>query len=117
MPGQPDSRSLPGHPSLRYLKLEAKRRVAAGEFPSLHEAQVAIAREHGLPSWAALKRQIDENPDSPALGQLRWVISRFAGADQPDWTAPAADELNEHFDDRFLAALPPPVLILSLIHI
>ena len=44
MPG--GSRSLPGRPSLRYLKLEAKRRVAAGEFPSLHEAQVAIAREH-----------------------------------------------------------------------
>jgi CubicO group peptidase (beta-lactamase class C family) len=111
MPGQPDSRSLPGHPSLRYLKLEAKRRVAAGEFPSLHEAQVAIAREHGLPSWAALKQQIGEDQDSHALDQLRWVISRFAGADQPDWTAPAADELNEHFDDRFLAALPPPVLI------
>jgi CubicO group peptidase (beta-lactamase class C family) len=111
MPGRPNSRSLPGRPSLRYLKLEAKRRVAVGEFPSLHEAQVAIAREHGLPSWAALKRQIGENPDSPALGQLRWVISRFAGAGQPGWTAPAADELNEHFDDRFLAALPPPALI------
>jgi CubicO group peptidase (beta-lactamase class C family) len=111
MPGQPHSRSLPGRPSLRYLKLEAKRRVAAGEFPSLHEAQVAIAREHGLPSWAALKRQIGEDPDTHALDQLRWVISRFAGAGQPGWTAPAADELNEHFDDRFLSALPPPVLI------
>src|SRR6516165_1816525 len=111
MPGPANSRSLPGRPNLRHLKLEAKRRVAAGEFPSLHEAQVAIAREHGLPSWAALKQQIGEDQDSHALDQLRWVISRFAGADQPDWTAPAADELNEHFDDRFLAALPPPVLI------
>ena len=32
MPG--GSRSLPGRPSLRHLKLEAKRRVATGEFPS-----------------------------------------------------------------------------------
>ena len=111
MPGQPHSRSLPGRPNLRYLKLEAKRRIAAGEFPSLHEAQVAIAREHGLPSWAALKRQIGEDQDSHALSQLRWVISRFAGAGEPGWTAPAADELNEHFDDRFLSALPPPALI------
>jgi CubicO group peptidase (beta-lactamase class C family) len=111
MPGQPHSRSLPGRPSLRYLKLEAKRRIAAGEFPSLHEAQVAIAREHGLPSWAALKRQIGEDQDSHALSQLRWVISRFAGAGEPGWTAPAADELNEHFDDRFLSALPPSALI------
>jgi CubicO group peptidase (beta-lactamase class C family) len=111
MPGQPHSRSLPGRPSLRYLKLEAKRREAVGEFPSLHEAQVAIAREHGLPSWAALKQQIGEDQDGHALSQLRWVISRFAGAGEPGWTAPAADELNEHFDDRFLSALPPPVLI------
>jgi CubicO group peptidase (beta-lactamase class C family) len=111
MPGQPHSRSLPGRPSLRYLKLEAKRRIAAGEFPSLHEAQVAIAREHGLPSWAALKRQIGEDQDSHALSQLRWVIARFAGAGEPGWTAPAADELNEHFDDRFLSALPPSALI------
>ena len=88
MPGPANSRSLPGRPNLRHLKLEAKRRVAAGEFPALHEAQVAIAREHGLPSWAALKRQISENQDSHALDQLRWVISRFAGSDEPGWTAP-----------------------------
>jgi hypothetical protein len=54
MSGEP--RSLPSRPSLRYLKLEARRRLAAGEFAALHEAQLAIAREHGLPSWAALKQ-------------------------------------------------------------
>ena len=42
------SRSLPAQPSLRYLRLEAKRRLAAGEFVTLHDAQSAIAREHGL---------------------------------------------------------------------
>ena len=56
MPDQ--SRELPGQPSLRYLKVEAKRRLSAGEFPTLHDAQLAIAREHGLPSWAALKEHI-----------------------------------------------------------
>ena len=109
MPG--GSRSLPAQPNLRYLKLEAKRRAAADEFPSLHEAQLAIAREHGLPSWAALKRQISGNQDSHALDQLRWIISRFAGAGEPGWTAPSDDELNRHFDDRFLSAVPPPALI------
>ena len=44
-------RPLPGRPSLRFLKLEAKRRLAAGEFPALHDAQLAIAWEHGQPSW------------------------------------------------------------------
>ena len=62
MPG--GSRSLPGHPSLRHLKLEAKRRLAAGEFLTLHDAQVAIAREHGLPTWAALKQRVSDIPDS-----------------------------------------------------
>src|ERR1700677_3497051 len=52
------SRSLPSRPSLRYLRLEAKRRLAAGELPALHDAYTAIAREHGLPSWTALKQQI-----------------------------------------------------------
>jgi CubicO group peptidase (beta-lactamase class C family) len=111
MPGQAHSRSLPGRPNLRYLKLEAKRRLAAGEFPTLHEAQLAIAREHGLPSWAALKQHVSENQDSHALDQLRWVISRFAGAGEPGWTAPADDELTRHFDERLLRAISPPALI------
>jgi hypothetical protein len=85
MPG--GSRSLPGRPSLRHLKLEAKRRLAAGEFATLHDAQVAIAREHGLPTWAALKQRVGDTPDSHALDQLRWIIARFADADQPGWIA------------------------------
>jgi CubicO group peptidase (beta-lactamase class C family) len=131
MPGR--SRSLPARPSLRHLKLEAKRRVAAGEFPSLHEAQTAIAWEYGLPSWATLKQRVchagaqagaesaapaqagqDEQQPSHALDQLRWVRSRFAEADQSGWTPPADDELREHFDDRFLAALPPATLVTTI---
>ena len=116
MPG--GSRSLPSRPNLRYLKLEAKRRVAAGEFPTLHEAQAAIAREYGLPGWTALKQRVDAEQagdgQSPALGQLRWVISRFAGAGDRGWTAPAEDELRLHFSDQFLAALPPPALIAAI---
>ena len=108
MPG--GSRSLPGHPSLRHLKLEAKRRLAAGEFPTLHDAQVAIAREHGLPTWAALKQRVSETPDSHALDQLRWIIARFADADRPDWITPTDDELNQHFDEHFLTVLPPPAV-------
>lgn len=112
MPG--GSRSLPGRPSLRHLKLEAKRRLATGEFPSLHEAQVAIAREHGLPNWTALKQRVCDAPESHALDQLRWVIARFSGAGEPGWTAPAEDELRLHFDERFLSVIPPPALIATI---
>ena len=54
-------RPLPTRPSLRYLNA-AKRRLAAGEFPSLHDAQHAIAGEYGQPSWAALKDFISGQP-------------------------------------------------------
>jgi Beta-lactamase len=107
------SRSLPLRPSLRFLKLEAKRRLAAGEFPTLHDAQAAVAREHGLPSWAALKQAcaLRPEPESHALDQLRWVVSRFSAADAPGWTAPDENELRQHFDDRFLAMIPPGTLV------
>ena len=104
------SRSLPAQPSLRYLRLEAKRRLAAGEFPALHDAQAAIAGELGLPNWAALK-QACTRQESHALAHLRWIIARFSGADGPGWTAPDEDELRQHFDDRVLAALPPGYLV------
>jgi len=111
MPG--GSRSLPVRPSLRFLKLEAKRRLAAGEFTTLNDAQAAVAREHGLPSWAALKQACAQRPEpeSHALDQLHWVISRFSAADAPGWTAPDENELRQHFDDRFLAVLPAGTLV------
>ena len=115
------SRALPERPNLRYLRLEAKRRLAAGEFATLHDAQTAIARDHGQPSWAALKHLVQDGPvvqqedgqqeDGPALTQIRWVISRFSGAGQPGWAAPGEDELRQHFSASFLTALPPARLI------
>jgi CubicO group peptidase (beta-lactamase class C family) len=114
MPGGP--RPLPSRPSLRYLKLEAKRRLAAGEFAALHDAQAAIAREHGVPSWAALRQLICDQPqqESHALAQVRWVIARFRDAGEPGWTAPGDDELRLHFDDQFLSEVPAGLLIAAI---
>jgi CubicO group peptidase (beta-lactamase class C family) len=110
----PGSRSLPDRPSLRYLKLEAKRRLAAGEFATLHDAQAAMAREHGLPGWTALKeacvRAGPDDQESHALAQLHWVISRFSGAGEPGWVPPGEAEMREHFDDRLLAVVPAGIL-------
>ncbi len=112
----PDQRALPSRPSLRYLKLEAKRRLRTGEFLALHEAQLAIAREHGLPSWPALKQLIARTPgtESHALTQLRWVISRFRAADGPEWAAPSDRELRDHFTGPFLSQIPPGELIAAI---
>jgi CubicO group peptidase (beta-lactamase class C family) len=99
------ARALPAQPSLRHLKVEARRRVKSGEFPALYEAQLALAREHGQPSWTALKELIcgQSQPESRALSQLEWIIARFLGADAPGWAAPDEQELLLHFHDDFLA--------------
>lgn len=110
------SRSLPDQPNLRYLKIEAKRRLAAGEFASLHAAQLAIAREHGATSWTVLKQQVEAQPgaDSHAVAQLRWLVSRFAYADGPGWVAPDEAELLGHFAERFLAVATPSRIVQAL---
>jgi CubicO group peptidase (beta-lactamase class C family) len=101
------SRALPERPSLRYLKLEAKRRVCSGEYPTLHDAQLAIAREHGLRSWTGLKRLVTEpQTECHAVTHLRWLAAGFVDADQPAWIAPGEAEFREHFTDRFLARVP-----------
>ncbi len=109
-------RDLPESPSLRHLKLEAKRRLAAGEFATLHDAQLAVAREHGVSSWAVLKQQVTaaEGEDGHALAQVRWVFGRYAGANTPDWTPPSHGELSEHFDERFLSLVPPATVAETL---
>jgi CubicO group peptidase (beta-lactamase class C family) len=96
--------------------VEAKRRLSAGEFATLHDAQLAIAREHGLPSWAALKEYISAatGGGSPVLAQASWLISRFGEADNRGWQAPGDEELREHFDDRFLRLVPPETLVTTL---
>jgi CubicO group peptidase (beta-lactamase class C family) len=110
------SRDLPSQPNLRYLKVEAKRRLTAGEFTTLHDAQLAIAREHGLSSWTALKELIDAQSSQagPALTQVRWVLSRFQDAGAPGWTAPDDDEMHAHFTDRFLGLVQPDHIVGSL---
>jgi CubicO group peptidase (beta-lactamase class C family) len=104
-----DFRGLPDRPSLRHLKLEAKRRLAAGEFTTLHDAQLAVAREHGMSSWAALKEHVAaaEPERGHALAQVRWVFGRYGEADTPGWTAPSRDELSEHVTEHFLTLVPP----------
>lgn len=106
-------RQLPNNPNLRFLKVEAKRRLAEGEFASLHDAQLAIAREHGFSSWATLKTAIEGEP-GPALSQVRWLVTRFAEAHGPNWTEPDESEIRAHFHDRFLASVPMPKLIATL---
>jgi len=90
--------------------------LAAGEFAALHDAQAAIAWEHGLPNWTALKQLIcgQAQQQSHALAQVRWVIARFRDAGEPGWIAPDDDELRLHFDDQFLSEVPAAELIAAI---
>jgi CubicO group peptidase (beta-lactamase class C family) len=102
-----ESRKIPDHLNLRHSKLEAKRRLAAGEFITLHDAQLAVAREHGMSSWAALKEHIAAAEQGHALARVRWLLGRYGDADTPGWAAPSRDELNEHFTEHLLTIAPP----------
>jgi len=115
-PAARDFRDLPDRPSLRHLKLEAKRRLAAGEFTTLHDAQLAVAREHGMSNWAALKERITaaEAEHSHALAQLRWLFARYGEAAAPGWTAPSRDELSEHCTERMLGLVSPEAIATTL---
>jgi hypothetical protein len=99
------TRELPEQPNLRFLKLEAKRRLAAGEFATLHDAQLAVAREHGLSSWTVLKETVTVGQAEPnhALAQVRWLVSWLRDADAATWVRPADDEVREHFAGDFLS--------------
>jgi len=111
-----DFRELPDRPSLRHLKLEAKRRLAAGEFTTLHDAQLAVAREHGMSSWATLKEHVAaaEAEHGHALAQVRWVFGRYGEADAPGWIAPSRDELSEHCTERMLGLVSPESIAKTL---
>lgn len=110
------TREFPEQPNLRFLKLEAKRRLAAGEFATLHDAQLALAREHGLSSWAVLKETVtaQEAGRNPALAHVRWLIARFKDADNGTWVPPTDEELGEHHTKEFLSAVPPETIIDTL---
>lgn len=109
-------RDLPDNPSIRHLKLQAKRRLAAGEFRTLHDAQLALAREHGMRSWPELKRHVAAAAaeECHALEQTRWVLQRYAGADAAGWIPPSLGELSEHFTELFLRVVRPETLAETL---
>lgn len=66
--------ALPANPDLDWLKKAAKKRLAElrAQAPDakLHQAQLAIARDHGFASWRALKAHIDDI-DGAASGRAR----------------------------------------------
>ena len=73
------SASLPDRPSLEYLKKLAKDRLAALRATDpgarLHDAQLALAREYGFPSWRALKAEVDRRRAPEIAGFFRAVTS------------------------------------------
>lgn len=57
---------LPPRPSLAQLRKQAKELKESGQHPTLSEAQLALARQYGFPSWPKLKFAVDQD----TLGRL-----------------------------------------------
>ena len=73
------SAELPARASLEYLKKLAKERVArlrrTDPSATLADAQLAVAREHGFPSWRALKAELDRRR-APVQAAYRAACAR-----------------------------------------
>jgi ankyrin repeat protein len=80
------TKALPENPDLTWLKKTAKQHLAelraTDPDAKLHQAQLAVARDYGFPSWRALKAHVDvegadgqiiaaaTNGDTPGLKRL-----------------------------------------------
>ena len=99
------ARTLPARPSLRHPTAEARRRVKSGEFPRSMmlswPPRASMASRAGLGSRNS-SAVSPSRKAAPCRG-LRWILSRFADADDPGWAAPDDQELRPHVDDEFLA--------------
>jgi len=88
---------LPDRPSLEYLKKLAKDRLqelrGADGSARLAQAQLAVAREHGFPSWRALRAEVDRRLAAPEPDP---AVRLFAAIRSGD----------ESTADRLLAAHP-----------
>jgi hypothetical protein len=71
------TKPLPARASLEWLKKTARQNLAAlraaDPAAKLADAQRALAREHGFPSWRALKAHIDGIEDAAVAAFLRLV--------------------------------------------
>jgi hypothetical protein len=86
------SRQLPAHPSLEYLKKQARHRLADMQRQQpgsrLADALHAIARDYGFINWASLKSHVESQPAANPLAGS-WRLDR---AEPPDGAAPATIE-------------------------
>jgi len=78
--------SLPPRPNLEWLRKAAKKKLAqlrrTQPDAKLADAQLAVAREHGFPSWRKLKAHVDEvaraaerHEDDVVVRFLGWVAA------------------------------------------
>jgi ankyrin repeat protein len=75
------SPSLPPRPSLEWLRKTAKDRLEllrrTAPDTNLAQAQLAVAREYGFPSWRALKRHIEELPTTTQTVKAEQIVDAF----------------------------------------
>lgn len=90
-------RKLPARPSIKFLKKQAKRllrqarrhepgalarlqRTGTRSEPRLADAQRALAREHGYPSWRKMIAAIDRLRLDGAMDEARLLARRYAAS-------------------------------------
>jgi len=89
------SSSLPARPNLEWLRKTAKQRLAelraADPGAKLADAQRAVAREHGFPSWRKLKAHVEQPPQQPTADQIVKAFFGLVGRGEIDEVRKALD--------------------------
>ncbi|HEY1243716.1 MAG TPA: ankyrin repeat domain-containing protein, partial [Hyphomicrobiaceae bacterium] len=72
--------ALPANPDLDWLRKAAKKRLAGLRIDDpearLHQAQLAVARDYGFPSWRALKAHVDRVVPAPSVKERVFAAAR-----------------------------------------
>src|SRR5262245_36199729 len=94
-PSARQARALPAQPNLEHLKNEAKHRLKAlrgrDQRAKRADAQLAVARDYGFPSWRQLKAHVDKSMrerifTAVRIGDVETVRRAFAAGFDPNTT-------------------------------
>ena len=91
------SRQLPEKPNLEYLKKQSKELLGGMPRGKLADAQHALAKEYGFPTWAKLKTHVEELELKPAQ-KLKAAVCASDAA-RAECVLDRHPELKTHIDD------------------
>lgn len=104
---------LPLRPSLEQLRKQAKELKDSGQYPTLSQAQFALARQYGFPSWPKLKTAIELDALSRYMEERDYEAIRKLLAGSPKLVATPVEDGS--YPLHYAVELDDPTLVEMLV--